>query len=101
MKKDNYKTQVIFRKYEDSQIIALFPYEIADNKGRCNSYMHIGQHSGADYLGVINTTKLATKKEYKDLKKELQNIGYNIQVMKKRSYAKYIDKFNEQRKRKY
>lgn len=80
MKKDTYKTKVIFRKFKDGDIIALMPWIISDHRGNCESYMHIGQHGGADYFGLLSITKLATKKEYAPLAAELRSIGYNLDI---------------------
>ena len=74
-------TKVIFRKYKDGEIIALFPEEV--NGFYISCYMHIGQHSVADYNYVVRETKLATESEYQDLKRELENIGYNLKAYKK------------------
>jgi len=84
--KDNKQTAVVFRKYNNGEILALFPYEdhsYLDNN--CVSYMHIGQHGAADYIGCIYDTKPAKEEEYKDLFEELENIGYNLKVIKKRT----------------
>lgn len=83
MNKDKFITKVVFRKFQDGQILALFPYDKSNNY--CNSYMHIGQHSDADYDLCIRTTKPARETEYKDLFNELETIGYNLQVIRKRS----------------
>jgi hypothetical protein len=89
MKKDNWITHVIFRRFKEGDIIALFPYDKYDIAGLyCGSYMHIGQHSGADYTGLVQITKPAKESEYNDLKKELEGIGYNLKVIKKRIYKK-------------
>jgi hypothetical protein len=93
MKKDTEKTEMLFRQYLDNQIIALMPYNIADKYGNVDSYMHTGQHSAADYSGVIMCTKPATKKESRELKKELSAIGYNIKEIKKRNYLKYLAEY--------
>lgn len=81
----------IFRVYPDGEVIALFP-QIAANVGGwlCQSYMHIGQHGGADPLIVCNQTRLAEPKEYKELFAELEQIGYNPVIRKRftqRDYA--------------
>ena len=78
----NEKTLTIFRKYKDSDIIALFPNE-KHNDMLCMSYMHIGQHGGADYHGTISITRPATPEEYHDLKVELESIGYTLKIRKK------------------
>lgn len=83
-------TAVIFRRYPDDQIIALFPY-IAENRFYVLSYMHLGQHSGAYYPEVINSTKPATPEQYKPLADELTVIGYNLQVIK-RAYSRKMYK---------
>ena len=76
---------VVFRKWNDGQIIALFPYEPwSHNNYMTTSYMHIGQHGSADYTGVISQTTLANKYEYKELLSELRLIGYNdLHILKK------------------
>jgi len=76
------KTDVIFRKYPNGEIIALFPYE-KETRYYCMSYMHIGQHGGADYFGTVQSTKLATEAEYKPLFDELLSIGYDLNVIRK------------------
>jgi len=71
-------TPVIFRKFKEGDVIALFPTIPSDYLGRyCGSYMPIGQHSGADYDGLVMVTKLATPAEYAELLKELVQIGYD------------------------
>ena len=78
-------TRVIFRKYPDGEIIALFPDEKWDAGFRlCASYMHFGGHSGADYNGVIHDTKPATVSEYEPLLNELFSMGYNYLEIAKR-----------------
>jgi hypothetical protein len=86
------KTLVIFRKFkDDGSIIALFPEEIADHKGNCMSYMHVGQHSAADYNGLMTITVPANPVEHRALRQELENIGYRLNVklrcVRKRSAA--------------
>lgn len=85
------KTLVIFRRYtDDNQIIALFPEERHDNGGRfCMSYMHVGQHGGADYHGVIQYTQPAKRSEYASLARELRSIGYKLCIGKRASQASH------------
>lgn len=92
MKKDSYITDVVFRKFKDGEIMALFPYEIETGRFVL-SYQHIGQHSGADYNHFILGTEPATPEQYADLKKELENIGYNLRVIKRRNYSKYLQEY--------
>ena len=58
-------TLVVFRRWRDTNsIIALFPAEPSDIAGLyCLSYERIGQHSGADYHGVIQATRPARIEE--------------------------------------
>lgn len=80
---ENERTLVIFRKFnDDKSIIALFPLD-SEKNGLCSSYMAIGQHSQADYYGLLSITKLATPEEYKELKAELERIGYKLDVREK------------------
>lgn len=79
--KDVEVTKVIFRKFKEDDVIALFPEQTNTRFTLC--YMHIGQHSDCDYNHIVSTTKLATEEEYADLKKELESIGYNLKVIKK------------------
>lgn len=77
--------KVVFRKFKQGgDIIALFPEQTNRNNYMIGSYMHIGQHSDADYDSVISQTSSAKKEEYADLLAELISIGYaDIRVIKK------------------
>lgn len=92
--KQNPVTEVIFRKYKEGDIIALFPYDTERNLGQCSCYQHVGQHGTADYTGVMQSTKAASPAEYADLKRELENYGpaeanYNLKVLTKMSWNKH------------
>ena len=78
-----HKTKVVFRKYKDGEILALFP-ELSEGGAGVESYIHVGQHGGADYSGCIRRTVPATPEEYKDLAEELESIGYNLLIRKRR-----------------
>ena len=103
MKKDKYKTEVIFRQFkDDNSIIALFPYEIETFCGLINSYMHIGQHGTADIAIIYDTKPVSVFKiqEAYDLYNELTNdVGYDLIVKKKISYRKFSRKLTEFRKK--
>jgi hypothetical protein len=73
--------KVIFRKFKkDShgikggEVIAFLPKIKEVNPGMMMSYMHIGQHGEADYYGCLSTTIPANESEYRELKKELEQI---------------------------
>jgi hypothetical protein len=82
---DSQPTIVVFRRFRGKYlgIIALFPELPSDTYGyRCESYMHVGQHSGADYELVIEGTRPVPDprhrpdQETRELMAELQGLGY-------------------------
>ncbi len=80
MNKDNFETRVCFRKFPKHDVIAIFP----DTKGMhsCGTYMsyeRVGQH-GPIVPEAIAETVEASEEEYASLKRELENIGYNLKV---------------------
>ncbi len=77
--------KVLFRKFKrGGDIIALFPEQTNRNNYTIASYMHIGQHSDADYDRVISQTTPAKEGEYADLLAELICIGYeDLRVIEK------------------
>ena len=91
--KDTEKTVVIFRKWKrkfsigvrSNDILALFPYEDGGD-GLCGSYERVGQHGGANYIHCIACTVPATPGEYKLLKAELEDLGYNLEIKRRCSH---------------
>jgi hypothetical protein len=94
METDDFKTDVCFRKFDDGDIIALFPYEIADSDGNIMSYMLDCQY-GPAYYQLTNSTKPAKESEYNDLKAELESLGYNLHIIKHISWLKYREALNK------
>lgn len=87
MKKNTEQTEVQFRLFR-GEVIAVFPYIIeTDTSVMC--YAHIGQHGGIVW-DINSISKPATPEQYSDLQKELEGIGYNLKLIKKRSHAKYL-----------
>lgn len=82
------RTLVIFRKWRDTgDIIALFPEIPSDAHGWfCEAYEHVGQHGGADYHGVIQTTKPASAEDAAPLTEELRRIGYSLRTIKRATH---------------
>lgn len=75
------KTEVVFRKYKDGAVVAIFPNDKLDTSGNVTTYMHVGQH-GAGSLEYMNGyLELALPEEYADLKRELEEIGYSLKVV--------------------
>jgi hypothetical protein len=80
------QTLVIFRKFAEGDVIALFPYDpVTSDPYMCDSYMRYGQHGSADPQGLIHVTKPATETEYAELKTELESAPYkyNLRVVKR------------------
>ena len=89
MKKDTNKTNVIFlvhqgnALYPEPEVFAYFPDEpFNDSPGLNTCYAHIGQH-GACHVDYAMESKHASSDEFKDLCRELQYIGYNLQIQDK------------------
>lgn len=87
------KTIVIFRmasgNYSGAQpeVIALFPdLPGTTDPSTCLSYAHYGQHGAATASG--HGWRLATVEEYTPLKRELESLGYALDV-KTRSCPAY------------
>ena len=74
----------------NKQVTAVFPYEesTVGKPWLRMCYAHIGQHGACDWEWVLSKTRPATLVEYKDLQKELEGIGYNLRVIKKRGNRK-------------
>lgn len=83
-------TKVVFRKFKQGgDIIALFPEQVNRENLMVGSYMHVGQHSDADYIGVIAATTPAKESEYAELLAELKRIGYgDLQIAKRYNLKK-------------
>jgi hypothetical protein len=80
-------TRVVFKMtpkdvHSDRECIA-FLLDCDANPGHILSYMHVGQHSDAS-VGFCVACHLATPDEYADLKTELESIGYELKVCKRR-----------------
>ena len=84
-------TKVIFRKFKEGDIIALFPELPGTNDPyTCESYMHVGQHSSAS-IDIVSITKPAKPDEYADLLAELKRIGYDdLRIAKRFTYGDLI-----------
>lgn len=89
--KDTEITKVMFRKYRKApkEIVAVFPYLVFSPSGDCTCYQHVGQHGEANYFVMLNITVPATEEEAAPLRRELESIGYNLAVIKKRQWNEY------------
>lgn len=79
------KTRVLFvyPLYQDQsrEILALFPENTRIDRGHklCGCYTHNDQHGEAGYFRLRN--KRATKEQYVSLARELENLGYNLDII--------------------
>lgn len=90
------KTKVIFRKWKNGDIIALFPEEPGNHDAStCNSYEHSGQHGSAEPRYVIQATTPAKPAEYANLQRELERIGYDLDVKKLYTNSMYVARISE------
>ena len=56
LKQDEIETPVIFRRFKEGDVIALFPLECGTSSPyTCGSYQHVGQHGAAD-PGIVYCT---------------------------------------------
>ena len=77
---------VMFRKFQ-GEILAIFPHT-KHHTCFVLCYTHSDQHLGADYNGVVYNSRPAKEEEYRDLKKELEKIGYNLKIVHRRNIKK-------------
>ena len=77
------ETQKVVFKMMDDDVIAIFPNnlysEVLYGNTMVDSYMHVGQHSACS-VELIDELEDASEEQYKDLKIELEEIGYNLDV---------------------
>jgi hypothetical protein len=102
MEKDNYITDVMFRadKAGDFKgvVFAILPHEIATLDGSVTFYTHFGQHGSADYHYSILKSRPATEQEYSDLKREMEGLGYDFKIVRRRDQTKLLKEWDEIKK---
>jgi len=102
MLKDTHTTEIMFRvdttKDFKGTIFAVLPHEVSNFKGDVTTYQHVGQHSSGDYNVCLEQSRPANELESADLKAEMESLGYNIKVVKKRNYDKFLKSYYEARK---
>ena len=80
---DTQITDVIFKK-EGKDVVAFFPGLPGNDQYDCTCYAHVGQHSAAS-LQYLGKCRPAHPSEYQDLYRELQSIGYNLRIVRRRT----------------
>lgn len=85
------KLPVIFRKFNDGDVIAFFPTEVDSfSQFECLSYAKIGQHSTAR-VELITSLKKCTVEEYTPLLNEIEGIYDDCELeIVDRSHRKYF-----------
>ena len=78
--------RVIFRVWSHGSgkgdVIACLP-DVPANPGHMVMYEHIGQHGEGRYWGVLARTRPAKPEEYAALKRELEDRGYELRVLRR------------------
>ena len=86
------KDKVIYRKYKNGDIVAIFPYIIWS--GSLVTCFDDCGHSGGDYNHIIKTTKPTTLEEYKYRDRLLFNYyGYDTEPIKRYNHKKYLEAY--------
>lgn len=86
MKKTTTKTEITVVQFrlELGGVLAIFPLEPATPNGyrldNVQCYSHVGQHSSAN-AEYFKSLAFASPEQYKDLKQELESIGYKLHVV--------------------
>lgn len=89
------KTKTIFRTFHTGDVIALFPEIPYDQFGQyCLSYQTIGQH-GAASPDLSHCTRAATADEIRQLRAELERIGYVVHEVTRVTAAMHRNRSNK------
>jgi len=90
-------TKVIFRRHKTSEeIMAIFPQlpgSPATNS--CICYAHIGQHGTCFVNLIVKASVPLSEDEYAPLKKELEDIGYKLNIMKRITMKDHVIRHKE------
>lgn len=79
-------TKVIFRKWNNGQIIALFPGEAADAcEDHCSSFDKQCGHSAACCDSIILLSRPPSSDEYAELREALVRLGYSLKIARRTS----------------
>ena len=82
------QTDVMFRTDKRTgEIVAYFPYDIHTGF-TASCYVHVGQHSACSHDYIIQDTEPCINSEV--LAAELIDIGYELNVIKRRNHSKFI-----------
>jgi len=90
-------TKVIFKKFPEGDVIAIFPELPGTNNPylTCLTYMNVGQHSSAS-IEFCGKLKAAKPNEYLPLYSELIRLGYDdLEIVKKFSRKMLQSRINQ------
>ena len=76
------KVKFLINEKDTPDLFAYFPFELYDGAGRRTAYSTIGQHSACS-PEYANESREAQPYEYKNLKIELESIGYELEILNK------------------
>lgn len=79
--------KVVFRVYDDGEVIALFP-ELSDKDGNTKGYSHKAAWFFVEYRKLMRVTRPAKQKEYIDLFHEIRGKGFAGLMVYKRARIK-------------
>lgn len=90
-------TPVIFKLEPGGDVLAVFPAMAGTYAWQrdCGCYAHVGQHGAAD-VDYASTLKPAKPAQYAALKAELERIGYDDLVIRRRFSRSDTDARREQ-----
>lgn len=96
---DKHETDVMFRRWPDGAVDAVFPYLPSTPlcPMSCTAYSHVGQHGTADYDVVIGNTRPARPAEFAELAEELRRRGYKLRIIHRASRARILKLNKESR----
>jgi hypothetical protein len=77
------KTKVLF-VWEDGHVLAVFPAVKWDRVGNLTCYGHVSQHGPISQEYFSECEVVQNPVDYLQLQKELQNIGYVLDVINKK-----------------
>lgn len=85
-------TRVIFC-HEDTNILAVFPQDKFDKTGNLLCYSNVEQHNGCSRSYFEGLKVCDNPNDYLELKQELLNIGYELNVINEQLASKGIKRF--------
>lgn len=76
------KVEFLYEMDGSGEVFAYFPNTKFNDNDLRDCYSHIGQHSSCS-IDYAENCKEAKYEDYSDLKSELENIGYKLEVLNK------------------